>query len=270
MPRFLMTSEQLQFLTIIVVTLISRHEPADGASAAKEMGDLRQRFERLAEEALKVTTGASDPREVLAKNAPIQEMISLGPPCLPYIMERIDERARKGDFYPLLMWAAAEILRVDPGRAAQLGSAFREWLDSKVHRGYEKAEKRFAELRREWQQRRPGTGKAILWNDVCRLHPDFKVLSTERHLTKLGEVYTKIQGLGIFVLPVLIEELKKGNYDFLPIIGHLTNGRADFGGGLAENMAKTCIAWWEQHSSEWIVDLSKVSSNVTGQAGGKR
>lgn len=216
--------------------------------------ELKEKFDDLLKKARQFRSWESNPRVVLAKNPALQEMIALGPPCLPYLMEVIHQK--DVDAY-MLLWVAAEMLKIAPEPVAASKSAtFREWLDGKMRTGYEEAEKEFVTLREQWFETKRRTDKATLWHDVTMLDPEFKVLRTQRQLTPLGKVYTQIQDLGIFVLPRLMEELRKGEYDFLPIIRHLTKGAAHAEAGRAVDMAKTSLAWWAEHRSEWIVELS--------------
>ena len=216
--------------------------------------NVKQRFESLLERASKECVSlSSSPREVVSETPAFQEMISLGPSCLPYLME---SRPQTGLEFDLLL-VAAEIFKLPPESVSgETVAVFRKSLESKMRNGYKEAEEKLPILMGKWSEAKRETDVPALWHDITSLDPEFKVLRTQRQLTPLGEVYTEIQNLGIFVLPLLMEEVKKGEYDFLPIVGFLTNGAAPLDGyGRVDGAVNACLKWWEEHRSEWIVDV---------------
>ena len=215
---------------------------------------VKERFEILLERVSQENVSAASwPRQVVSETPAFQEMISLGPSCLPYLME---SRRQTGLEFNLLV-VAAEILKLPPESVSgETVAVFRKSLESKMRNGYKEAEEKLPILMGKWSEAKRETDVPALWHDVTVLDPEFRILRTERQLTPLGEVYTEIQNLGIFVLPLLMREVKKGEYDFLPIIGFLTNGSAPLDGwGRADEAANACLQWWEEHRSEWIVDV---------------
>lgn len=240
------------FVVIVLMAPSGRSAPARAQPPHVRTATLKERFQAARRKAKAFGPSySSDPRAVLSENPGFQEMIALGPACIPHVMEAI--RGKEDDSYNL-MWVAAEILKAPPPpQATGTSAAFLEWLEGKTKKGHEEAKTEFAALRKAWAETKARADTPTLWRDVTTLDPEFRVLRTKRTLTPLGEVYTKIQGLGVFVLPLLVEELRNGEYDFLPIIVHLTDGAARLHGGWPKDMAKSCLAWWAEHRSAWIV-----------------
>jgi len=219
---------------------------------------VKERFQSLLDRASKENVSLSSwPRDVVSETASLRKMISLGPSCLPYLMER---RGKTGLEFELL-WVAVEILKLPPESVSgSTVATFRKSLESKVRNGYKEAGDKFPILKGKWSETKREAETLALWHDITALDPEFRILRTERQLTPLGEVYTEIQNLGVFVLPLLMEEVKKGEYDFLPIIGSLTNGAAPLDGCRPVDDAANALKWWGKHSAEWTVDVSQLPS----------
>jgi len=224
---------------------------AEAPGPVREPAMLKKRIAELREQAKRTPSWASTVPGVLAENQALQDMIALGPPCLPYLLDAVKERGR--DEY-ILLWVAAEILKVRPPRdVAGTAPRLREWLHAKVAGGVDEASKEFASLKSRWDKLKNQTGEPLLWYDRVLLDPEYKVLRQKRELTDLGKVYVEIQQLGVQALPALMDELRNGEYDFLPIVRDLTNGAAHHAAGNAEHMAKTALKWWAEHGDEWTV-----------------
>jgi len=230
-----------------------------------EQLSVKDRFEalcRLASE--EPPSFSSDPAHYISGSPARQAMVALGPRSLPYVMERIrNDDTHKWAF----VYVAAAILKIEPG-AAVTGSSSRlqRHIEGKLVSGYQEAEEQFPRLNREWLKEKGQQETPELWRDIATLDAEFKVLQTRRELTPAGKAYSQIEGLGIFVLPSLMRELEKGNYDFLPIIGSLTDGKAPVRRGKAQQSARACIAWWAENKDQWTIDASELETPSSAEA----
>ena len=226
-------------------------------ASIKEL-DVKGKLEVLCKQATEEKTSrTSKPYKFLSESPAYQAIIALGPPCVPYLMEKIrNEDTYKWNF----VYTTAAILKIEPGPTTK-GSSLRlqKYIESKLASGYREAEDEFKKLKAEWLEERGEEETPELWKDITVLNAEFKVLRTHREPTPLGEVYGQIRGLGIFVLPSLIKDLENGNYDFLPIICHLTDGKAPTGRGYPREGAKACIEWWAKNKEHWTIRPSVVT-----------
>ena len=237
----------------LLLLLACPHHGSRGGTPARPgaRGGLRQRFQGLLEKSRQSLSWLSNARGIVDESPALQEMIALGPGCLPHVMREV---RKKSPDQLQLMWVAADVMKVSPGRAdTRSEESFHAWLTAKMTNGPQWASSEFTTLRRKWFDMKRQAGTTELWHDVTLLDPEFRSLRTRRQFTPLGKIYADIQGLGVFVLPLLVQELEKGEYDFLPVIKHLTSGAARVYGGRAASSAKVCIAWWAKHRREWTV-----------------
>ena len=84
-----------------------------------------------------------------------------------------------------------------------------------------------------------------------------KSLSTRVTTTEFGRAYNALKDVGIDTLPLIVEKLKEGDYDLLPIFEELTDGEgARPGGGWPKDRAEFAVQWWEEHKQDWLVPPS--------------
>lgn len=236
--------------TIPVVPRATGNE--DRAEPSKKV-DMKTEFERLYLESKKTPSYSSNPEAVISENPAYMRLIALGPRCVPLIWKKVDNGVPDR---VILMGVAARILKVKPDAETRARrETFKKWLRMTVDKGYGDAKGRFAALKAKWTKEKTRSKDMVLWSDASILDQEFKVIRTKRKLTKLGEVYQSIEGLGVFVLPCLIDDLAAGNLDWLPIVEHLTDGKAPMIKGRASVDAKRCVEWWKKHKAQWTVPL---------------
>ena len=240
-------------------SVIAWAEEAGHVPGGRE-AEMRERFEELYRKSRKALPSYSSTLTgIVADNPALEDIISLGPECLPQLMAKI----REDDFKAPLLYVAYSILKI---KMVEFGtdSECREHLEDRMKSGYEEAEKAFEKLRKELFAERRRAPTLELWRDIVELDPEFKVLTTRRERTRLGEVYHRIQALGTFALPFLLNEIEKGHSDFLPIVGFLTNMKAPVVGGRVEEVARNVLRWWKQHDSEWLLPKELRASGQFG------
>ena len=251
---------------LLLVVLARTAAAGEAALDAAEIA----RFETMADRmSLGELLAYSCPSETVRHSKTAGEIIALGPRWFPLVWEgalkepggggewtEIGRRMLKVPFGGSNTPKFYNSFRAPPRQPAMSG---RNRLLSRLLAGYDGAAKEFREVAAEWYALKE-QGPLELWTDTTVFDDEDKELETKRRRTALGEVYRKIENLGIFVLPALIEEVKAGRYDFFPVIRYLTDGKAPRGWGA--RAGKVCVEWWEENKTDWLVDLSKLDLNV--------
>ena len=139
---------------------------------------------------------------------------------------------------------------------------------------------RAEDLRKEvvdWWKSRPETPARFekefkRWKEVNRERPmvlevqqkiydnQRKLILTETTKTELGRAYDRLREFGIDALPVIVEKIKAGEYDLLPLFGELTDGiGANYGGTLPER-AEYVLSGLKGNGENWWYLLPPVSA----------
>jgi len=232
----------------VFLLVLASFTMAEEGTVANDRASLEKECDALIQTAKGTLSLSSDSRRVISETPALQKLARMNPEAVPYMLENVGE-------CPVLAWVAQDILKVFPQATDDLldSSTMTKWLSAKTRTGYEDARAAFPRLRNEWARTKERSQTMALWQDVTVLDTEWMCLRTKRELTALGEVYVEIQNLGVFVLPLLMEGLKHGEYDFLPMIGHLTNRQAPAGAGKPEESAELCLKWWAKNSARWKV-----------------
>jgi len=119
--------------------------------------------------------------------------------------------------------------------------------------GPEFAAQSFRDLRARWPETAT-PGRRLLWATETYLDTIHGQLHTQqRQLTPAGEVYDAIQCLGIAVLPHIVETLREGEADFLPIALELTDGAGGLGDPTRPPEVAAFLEWWEANKQDWLI-----------------
>ncbi len=81
-------------------------------------------------------------------------------------------------------------------------------------------------------------------------HSEWKAMKKENQLEKsnANSKLSEMADLGIPAIPFMVEKVKQGETDFIPLISKLTNKK------LAETATKEqCLAWWEANKQKWLI-----------------
>ncbi len=172
-------------IVAVVGTSVATWAEAPPREPADREAELKERFEELYRKSRKALPSYSSTLTgIVADNPALQDIISLGPECLPQLMAKI----REDDFKSPLLYVAYSILKI---KMVEFGtdSECREHLEDRMKSGYEEAERDFEKLRKAWFAERQRAPTLELWRDIVELDPEFKVLTTRRERTRLGVIY---------------------------------------------------------------------------------
>jgi len=249
-----MTEVTTRVLGLFLATLPVGVILPEGDEPSRGTGEVKEQFDELLRKARARPRSRSSSIQIdFSKNPPLRGMVALGPRCLPFLLDVVEDEPP--DEHELLCVVVGIMKTPLDLIAARKTGSFRQWTRSKLRNGYKDAGRRFPDLMRKWQEEQTGAKGQVLWQDVTSLDPEFKVLRTKRERSQLGRIYGQVRELGIFVLPVLMDEFRKGQYEFVSIVPELTDGNARLRGGRAEDMARAHLAWWEEHRTEWLIEM---------------
>ena len=130
---------------------------------------------------------------------------------------------------------------------------------SSMHREFDKALSNITKVK--FQQRYPSENYELWidwWNNGSELtkqrfgakHNEWKAMKKETKDEKsfAQNRLSEMTDLGIPALPFMIERVKQGEIDFIPLISKLTDTK------LAETATtEQCLAWWEANKQKWLI-----------------
>ena len=176
---------------------------------------------------------------VFVNNEPFREIIRLGIPALPCLMERIEEapiegrllhhalmaitkkkfHVRQEEIDGRLLWTVEEFPDIAPGKShPDTNILWLRWWREKI----QETPQEFERLHQEWKAQK---------------EPD-----------ETAQAYRKLVDLGIVALPAMVEKVADGDAVMIPAISELTDGTLAPDARVAE-----CLAWWEREQEKWTI-----------------
>ncbi len=177
--------------------------------------------------------------DVFVNNEPFQQIIRLGIPALPYLMERIEEapiegrllhhalmaitkkkfHVRQEEIDGQLLWTVEEFPDIAPGKShPDTNILWLRWWREKIQETPEE----FERLYQEWKAQK---------------EPD-----------EAEGAYRKLVDLGVVALPAMVKKVAGGEIALLPAISKLSEG------AIPEDAERTeCLAWWELEEEKWTI-----------------
>ncbi|MFW6189830.1 MAG: hypothetical protein ACOC7T_05280, partial [Planctomycetota bacterium] len=65
--------------------------------------------------------------------------------------------------------------------------------------------------------------------------------------------YEDLRRMGVPALPRMMQKLRAGDEQMLPIIRDLTNGEIDTSGKTPQEQVRSALAWWKENKQKWII-----------------
>lgn len=179
--------------------------------------------------------------EAFVSNEPFREIIRLGIPALPFLMEKLQESPIEGrllhhaltaitkkkfhvqqqEIDGQLLWTVEEFPDIQPSRSQpDTNILWLRWWREKLG----ETSGQFEELYQEWKNQKV------------------------QEQGKTGETYRKMVDLGIVALPMMMAKVAGGEANLIPAISELTAGAIVEDAEVAE-----CLAWWEREGEKWII-----------------
>jgi len=189
-----------------------------------------------------------DPRTF--DNEPFRQIVELGVPAVPYIMDKVKQDSDIGyALYKITKFRLHEhCLVVRPGEVLWTVEEFpdigqkgeppdvRELLLRWWNEGRQQTPQRFEKLYNEWQD-----------------------LAQRGEAEEATEKYQRIIDLGIVALPCIVKKIEEGQTDLVPAISVLTNGAIS-----EQANPAACVEWWTKNKQKWT--LPPVKSETVSSA----
>jgi hypothetical protein len=186
-----------------------------------------------------MTSGSGRFMSTMGTSTPqFQEIIELGVPALPYIFEKmkddsvmffVTEKIIKKKFHPIRTgedpnnrrWSVEEFPGINNVEKIHWDKLWLRWWKEDANKTPQQFES---------------------------LYGDWKKLKEEAKETEAKEKYQRMTDLGIFALPSMMEKIKHGNTELIPMVSELTEGKVD------KNAKKSdCLAWWQKNKQKWLM-----------------
>jgi len=175
----------------------------------------------------------------LYDNEPYKEIVKLGVPAIPYIIEKQQEDRmlgyalyqitkwkyhikRKGEKPSEFVWTVEEFpdIRQKDGPPDSRRLWLRWWKE-----GRKLTEQRFEKLHREWQE-----------------------LKKQEKDEQAKKKYQRIIDLGIAALPSITQKIEQGDTDLIPVVSELTDNK------VKNNAKKTeYLDCWKKNKENWLI-----------------
>ena len=161
----------------------------------------------------------------LTSNRYYRDIIDLGMPAVPYLMEGIE----KGNW--ALSGAIREITR----------KRFEEYERPADYRG---GSQDYAKLIVQWWPK----ARKETPNQFSQRYSQWKDLKKKGKEKEAKEKLEEIRALGVAALPIIIEKVKQGDNELIPIVSKLTDVQVDPNANTAQ-----CVSWWQQNKENWLI-----------------
>ncbi|HOX39203.1 MAG TPA: hypothetical protein PL033_14560 [Candidatus Brocadiia bacterium] len=187
----------------------------------------------------------------LTKHESVSRIASMGPAIVPLLIAKI-EADRKA---ALLSWMVPNFTHKyynEPLDAWGTGDRYLKWWREER----KMMPKDFAEAFIRWQNAKKTT--LYLTEGGAYFDDTGKVVSCSMKSTELGIAYDQIANLGIDVLPIIVEQFSKGEYDLYPVfwrvVGKVSNGRVKTQrSDILDERIKFTLQWWEANKQDWLL-----------------
>jgi hypothetical protein len=203
-------------------------------------------------------TGLSDNASAVM-NEPFRRMVALGPPAIPYIMEKLT--TDPGGHFLIFALSSITGKQFSPAELAdkwsnqEIAALWVKWWQAGA--GREKTA--FEQANAKWLQSKAGE-TLPLWTVEVSYDTRSQTLELkETPVTPAGKAYLAIQYEGIAVLPYLADQFRAGNYDFADIALKLADQQRALphdAQPTAEDEAKAFLAWWDANKEKWTIPWS--------------
>jgi len=209
------------------------------ALSSENKGSIRIEFETkyqawkeyISQSGLRFLSRAKPP---LSSIPEYQEIIDLGVPALPYIIEKIEQD------------------RID-GR--KLFRAVEEIAKVKIRGKYDKDKK--VVVFPDFPNVKAGESVYVYWwkeGRACaaqqseKFYQEWKELNQEGKEAEAKAKYQRMIDSGVAALPYMLEKVKQGDVELVPAISVLTDNKVKKDAKQSE-----CLEWWEKNKEKWLI-----------------
>ncbi|MFC1683203.1 hypothetical protein ACFL0G_03240 [Candidatus Zixiibacteriota bacterium] len=186
--------------------------------------------------------------EAFVQNQPFREIIRMGIPILPVLIEKVETtpiqgrllhfaltditkkkfHVRQEEIDGQLLWVADEFPDIPPGRShPDFNILWSRWWREQLHRTPEQ----FEDLYEKWKQ------------------PERPEITEEN--------YTRLVDLGIAALPLMVEKVATGEAGLIPAVSELTGQAIP-----PDAQPAQCLAWWKKEGDMWSIPLPEQMTEI--------
>jgi hypothetical protein len=156
----------------------------------------------------------------------LQKIAKIGTPVLPYLMKKAAETKDMSLNLPLILITRKSFVR-DEWPEGELGGS-RELLKLYI----------------DWWEK----GRKLTPQKFSQRYSQWKNLKGEGKEDEARKKSEEIRALGIAALPMLMEKVKEGDKELIPIISKLIDGQIDPNASTSQ-----CFAWWQDNKEKWLI-----------------
>jgi hypothetical protein len=161
------------------------------------------------------------------------EIVKLGVPVLPLIIEKMEKKEFGMDF----------ILEVAVHSITKKVFAKEDWPEGTLGDSHTAAA-----MYIDWWK----NGLKNTSNSFNQYYQEWKKYRDEKNVEEAGKKLRNIKNLGIAAIPLMVDKIKKGDLEFIKTISDLTDGN------LSANASKDeCISWWNKNRDKYTIIKDK-------------
>jgi hypothetical protein len=197
---------------------------------------------------------------LLYDNEPWRKLIAMGPPIVPFIVERFEKHQSRAGFGRALpeivkwryhidrtgdrpreyVFTVREFPQISASRGGHIDelALWKMWLTE----GHKEVPQRFQGAYDRWRE---------LDTAIEKLPADAP--GRAQMVKQRDEACQQMSDLGIHVLPNLVEKIGEGEHKLIPILAQLTNGEGTPKGDATVDKSQYVRQWWQQHKEFWTV-----------------
>ena len=194
-----------------------------------QAADLKVRFESEYNAWKIVVEGNNISPSMAIANDHLYEIVKMGVPVLPLIVEKMERKEFYQDFQLELAFylITRKIFETEDWPQGKRGDAFTK-----------------AAMFIDWWH----NGLKYTQNSFNRYYQEWKRYLAEKKEGEAEDKLLSIKKLGIAAIPFMIEKIEVGDLEFISIISDHTNE------SLNENASKDeCIAWWNENKDKYTI-----------------
>lgn len=232
--RFVAKGLTVALLSILFISPMLASQPRPESASKNVRGEFEERYQAY-REGVRQDFLELPHRSTVGPRAHkhLIEISKLGPAVLPFIIEKSRET---NDFFlnlPLFIvtkktFEKTEWPKDSPKDAKATAKMFIDWWEKSGPQTPQRFEQRYVELR---------------------------VLREQHKKDETQEKYRQIRRLGIAALPSIMEKVKLGDIELIPIISELTDGK------IKKDITQSeCLDWWEKNKQEWLIPFEENST----------
>lgn len=168
----------------------------------------------------------------------LHKIAKLGTPALPCLMEKVIETKDMSLSLPMIIITRRSFVRD-------------EWPEGKLGGSRE-----LLKLYIDWWK----SARKVTPQQFSQRYSQWKNLKIEGKEDEAKEKFEHIRSLGIAALPVMVEKVKEGEKELIPLISKLTNGAVEPNASPSE-----CFKWWINNKEKWLIPFP--NNRPTANAG---